>query len=27
LRTRTSYPFTIDWHYCYHARCQSHMHD
>jgi hypothetical protein len=27
LRTRTSSSFTIDWHYCYHARCQSHMHD
>jgi hypothetical protein len=27
LRTRTSSPFTIDWHYCYHARYQSHMHD
>jgi hypothetical protein len=27
LRTRTSSPFIIDWHYCYHARCQSHMHD
>jgi hypothetical protein len=25
LRTRTSFPFTIDWHYCYHAICQSHL--
>jgi hypothetical protein len=24
LRTRTSSPFTIDWHYYYYARCQSH---
>jgi hypothetical protein len=27
LRTITSSPFKIDWHYCYHTRCQSHMHD